>query len=124
MRAALTRPVVGLKLADRLRVCVLVQIDRNGAGAVAAFEIVTRRSARAQWMATCGCAVVFEKTASDPSAVAAYDQLPAIGTAVLKSGIGGGATGAGAGLGVGVWAWSEEAAVSASAAAMRYLIRA
>ena len=63
-----------------------------------------RRAAREQWMKSCGCADALTNMASLPSGVDEYDQLPANGVAVLKSG-------------TPVWAWSEEAAISANAAA-------
>ena len=55
--SALSRPVAGLKLAGRLRVCALVHSERNGAAPVAGLTMVTRRVAIVQWRMNWGCAL-------------------------------------------------------------------
>ena len=60
------RAVAGLKLAGTFRVRPLVHTNRNGAAAVAGFEMVTCRVGRAQRMVSWAWAAAFEKVTSLP----------------------------------------------------------
>jgi hypothetical protein len=62
-----SRPVAGVKLDGTLRVSELVQTLSDGAGAVAAREIVTRRVARVQCTHSWAEPAVLANTASLPS---------------------------------------------------------
>src|SRR5436190_8743328 len=68
--SAVKRAVAGLKLAGALRLWVLVQIDRNGAAALAGLARATRRVARVQPIVICGCEPAPTNVASLPPAVA------------------------------------------------------
>jgi hypothetical protein len=75
-----------LKLAGTLRVSELVHTLIDGAAAVAGLAMLTWRAAREQCIQSCAKPLAFAKVASLPSAVVAYDQVPAIGVAVERSG--------------------------------------